>query len=171
MKSIFVTFAVAAAMLLPVAGCGNLSPRIQPKLQQQIDNQKGKIGEIESIQNGIKNDMFGMKQNAEIQNSKLDRVQSGLANVQTNTQYSGLTLFSGTGGLVTAIFGMAVLALIIFHYRGQAKMHEKAADMLAERIVSQQDPALEENVFKAAMYSDVEDKVYSLIKKHQAKKG
>jgi TolA-binding protein len=170
MKNLFFVLAVTAATMLPIAGCGNLSPRVNPKLQQQIDNQNGKIGEIESIQNGIKNDMLNMKEANNLQNSKLDKVQSGLANVQNTNEFHGLTLFSGNGGLVTGIFGMAVLALIMFHYRGQAKAHEKTADLLAERIVNQKDPSLEDNVFKAAMYSEVEDKVYSLIKKHQVKR-
>lgn len=154
-----------------ITGCGNLSPRLDPKLEEHIDNQNGKIGEIEHIQNGIKNEMLNLKQQAEIQNSKLDKVQNGVANLQNNTQYNGVQILSGSGGLVLGAIGMIILAFIAVSYRKQSITNAKTADMLAEKIVEKEDVGLETDVFKAAMYTDVEASVYNLIKKHQIRKG
>jgi outer membrane murein-binding lipoprotein Lpp len=158
-----------AAFLLFGSGCARINPRIDPKLDQKIDNQNGKIRDIESIQNGIKSDINGIKQNAEISNSKLDHVQNGLLNLQDSNRNSGIQIFSGSGGLVVGLCACVIIGFVALAYRRQAILHEKTADMLAARIVMQSNEHLEEDVFKAAMYTDVEEKVYSLIKKHQQK--
>lgn len=158
-----------AAFLLFGSGCARINPRIDPKLDQKIDNQNGKIRDIESIQNGMKNELNGIKQNAEISNSKLDHVQNGLLNLQDSNRNSGIQIFSGSGGLVLGLCVCVVIGFVALAYRRQSQLHEKTADMLAARIVMQNNDHLEEDVFKAAMYTDVEEKVYSLIKKHQQK--
>lgn len=166
----FIVSVMLAVSLLFVSGCGNLSPRFDPKLRQQIDNQNGKIGDIQTENNGLKNEILKLQQEQSIANSKLDKMQQGFANLQNNTEYNGVQILSGPGGLFVGLFGMFLLAFIAFYYRKTAQQSEKAANMLAERIVEIEDPILEDNVFKAAMYTDVEEKVYSLIKKHQMKR-
>ncbi len=160
---------ILTVLCCSLIGCGNLSPRLDPK--QHIDNQNGKIGQLETIQNGIKNEMLNLKQQAEIQNSKLDHVQNGLANIQNSTQYNGIQILSGPGGLFVGLLGMIILGFMVLAYRKQALTNAKTADMLAEKIVEKEDVSLEADVFKAAMYTDMETNVLNLIKKHQIKKG
>jgi predicted PurR-regulated permease PerM len=162
-KKIILFIAVVCAIL---PGCGNLSPR----QQQKIDNQNGKIGEIETMANSMKAEVGNLKANADIQNSKLDRIQNGLANIQANVENhnenSGVQILSGSGGLMIialAIFG----GIMSLYYRYHGKKSEKTANLLAERIVTRNDPVLVDNVFQAAMYSDVEEHVLNLIKKKQ----
>lgn len=147
------------------AGCARINPRVDPHLEEKIDNQNGKIRDMENIQNGIKNDINGIKQDAEITNSKLDHVQNGMLNMQESN--NGIQIFSGNGGLIVGFCVILIMAFVILSYRKQAVVNAKAADMLAARIVCQKNEDLEEDVFKAALYSDVEEKVYGLIKKHQ----
>jgi TolA-binding protein len=138
---------------LPLVGCGNLSPRINPELKQQIDNQNGRIDEIESNQNSIKNE--------------LESVQDGLLNVNNQSSNSGIQIFSGSGGLFLGLVGVLAIFVIMMHYQQKAKTAEKAADILAENIVHKNDEDLNENVFKAAMYTDAEEKIYNLVSKHR----
>lgn len=138
---------------LSFVGCGNLSPRIDPELKQQIDNQDGRIDEIESNQNSIKNE--------------LDNVQDGLMNISNQSNNSGVQIFSGSGGLFLGFVGILAVFIIMMHYRQKAVTAEKAADILAENIVQKDDPDLNENVFKAAMYTDAEESVYNLVLKHR----
>lgn len=144
-----------------LAGCGNLSPRFQPELRQKIDNQQGKIEEIESNQNSLKNEL-------EIRDSKLDKILNGIVNDQNNN--SGLQIFSGSGGLllglVTIVFLFSILFFMVY-YQQKAKAAEKIANILAENIVNQNNPDLEENIFKAAMHTDVEKKMLDLVSKYQ----
>lgn len=166
MKKLTMLF-LALFVMVGLSGCGNLSPRFDPKLDQKLNNQNGKIDSIETIQNGFKNDLFNLKQQAEIQNSKLDHVQSGMANLQSTNQNSGIQILSGTGGLLIAGVITIVAGFVVMGYRRQAKESDKAANLLAQQVALQGNEQLEENVFKAAMYTEVEEKVLALIKKHQ----
>lgn len=159
--------ALSFFLIFSIAGCGNLSPRFDPQLQ----NQNGKIGELETIQNGIKGEIGSLKQQAEIQNSKIDKVQSGLFNLQNNNAYNGVQIFSGPGGLIVGVIGMVILGFVVLSYRRKAIQNEKTADMLAEHIVKKEDPELETKVFQAAMFSGVEKNIYDVIKKHKAQKS
>lgn len=154
---------VAATCLLTTTGCGNFSPRQQPR----IDNQQGKINELENLANSLKAEIGKLQNQAEIQNSELDRVQQGLANYQSNQTNNGVQVFSGPGGLLIAGLIVVTLGVIAFTYRQEAVRQAKTADVLANRIVSKDDPELVEQVFQAAMYSDVEENVLNLIQKHQ----
>lgn len=163
MKRIILAIAAAICIgLLP--GCGNLSPR----QDQKIDNQNGRIDEIKNNQNGIMGEIGTLKNQAEIQNSKLDRIQQGLANFQSNNDNSGIQILSGPGGLVVGLVGILVVGVFLLHYRGLAKKHEKTANILAEKIVALNDPALEDAVFQAAMYTDVEENVLQIMKAKKA---
>jgi TolA-binding protein len=154
-------------LCLVLIGCGNLSPRLEPKLEQQIDNQNGKIGQLENNQNGIKNDMLNLRQQSEIQNSRLDKVQQGIANLQSNTSYNGIQILSGPGGLFLGFIGMIIIAYIAIRYRKEAILNYKTADMLAEKVAKSDNLELKAQIFEAAIDSDVEQRVYQLIKKHQ----
>lgn len=161
------TLFLALFVMVGLSGCGNLSPRFDPKLDQKLNNQNGKIDSIETIQNGFKNDLFNLKQQAEIQNSKLEHVQSGMANLQSTNQNSGIQILSGTGGLVIGGVIAIVAGFVALGYRRQAKDSDKAANLIAQQVALKADEELEENVFRAAMHTEVEEKVLSLIKKHQ----
>lgn len=163
-----ITFLFVGTLVI-LSGCAKINPRIEPKLDQKINNSDGKIRDIENFQNGVKSDINGIKQNAELTNSKLDHVQNGLANLnsQQTNHNNGLQILSGTGGLVIGLVGIGVLGFILLGYRRQAQMNEKVADILAGRIVNHGDDSLKEDVFKAALYSDVEGNVLNLIKKHE----
>ena len=153
----------ALAFCLFFAGCGNLSPRMQPK----IDNNQGKINELENLANSLKAEIGKLQNQAEISDSELERVQQGLANYQSNYQNTGVQIFSGPGGLIITMVGFLVIGIVAVAYRQEAKRNLKTADILASRIVTQGDPSLTEQVFQAAMYTDVENKILNLIQKHQ----
>ena len=169
----FILSFVAILCLAGMSGCGNLSPRLDPKLDQQLNNQNGKIDEIKNNQNGVMAEIGTLKQQAEIQNSKLDKVQQGLANLQINNsnENSGLQILSGSGGLMVGVIGVVGLCIVVMYYRSLAKMHEKTANILAERVFNMNDPALEEAVFQAAMHTDVEENVLKLFKKNKGLKA
>lgn len=162
----FILPIIAAFCLSLNSGCGNLSPRHD----QKIDNQNGHIDEIKSNQNGIMAEIGSLKNQAEIQNSRLDRIQQGMVNLQSNYENSGVQIFSGPGGLIVAIVGFVCLTLILLHYRNQAKVQEKTANILAEKIVQLDDPDVEEAVFQAVMYTNVEENALKIFKKQKTLK-
>jgi predicted PurR-regulated permease PerM len=162
MKRFFLAI-LTAASLFSMTGCGNLSPR----QNERIDNQNGKIGQIENMQNSMKAEIGKLQNQSEIQNSRLDRVQQGLLNYQKSEDNSGVQIFSGSGGIVVALVGFVGIFVVMLYYRKLAGDHAKTASLLAERIVSYNDPALTDAVFQAALHTNVQDKVLSLVKKHQ----
>jgi hypothetical protein len=155
---------LAAALLIFAPGCGNLSPRQQPR----IDDNEGQIQEMESMANSMKAEIMKLQSQADIQNSKLDKIQQGLANFQSTNENSGVQILSGSGGLIVAIISILGATVLVFIFRTQTARAEKTASLLAERIVSYQDPELEDLVFQAAMYTDVEENVLKVMKKFQA---
>jgi hypothetical protein len=163
MRLFLATLAVTFMLALP--GCGNLSPR----QEQEIDNQDGRIGEIENLANSNKLELGTLQSQSEITDSELDKIQQGMLNLQNTNENSGVQILSGPGGIAIAVITVCGLILLTstVHFRGEAKKYEKTADMFAQRIVSWDDPALEDEVFQAAMYTDVEDKVLDLIKRHK----
>ena len=163
MRRYFLTI-VAALCLLTAQGCGNLSPRQDP----EINDNQGQIGQVENMANSNKLELGNLQSQAEIQNSKLDKIQQGLANFQSTNENSGVQILSGQGGLLISLFTVLAACLMIIHYRGQAQKQEKVANMLAERIVQWDEPQLEDEVFQAAMYTDVEASVLKLMKKHKS---
>lgn len=152
-------------MLVAFSGCQRISPRFKPK----IDNENGKIDEIKNNQNGIMGEIGTLKNQAEIQNSKLNEVQQGVTNLQANNENSGIQILSGSGGMAVGAMLIICSTIIILHYRNQAILSEKTANILTERIVNMKNPELEDAVFQAAMYTNVEEKVLNLVNKHKAK--
>lgn len=150
-----------------LTGCGNLSPR----LRNEIDNQNGQIEELKNIQNGMNLELGKLRQEAEITNSNLEEVQQGVLNFNaklSSNENSGVQILQGDGALIL-IFGLAVIAMLLIHYRRLYKKNEKAANILAQQIASRDDPDLDDVVFQAAMYTDVEEEVYQLMNKHKKK--
>lgn len=163
MKLIFLTLSIFCFVF--ISGCGNLSPR----QNQKIDNSNGKIDEIKNNQNGIMSELGTLKNQQEIQNSRLDRIQQGLMNIQTSYENSGIQIFSGPGGLIVAIVGFICCTVLIMHYRSQAKTYEKTSNILAERIINSENPELEDQVFQAALYTNVEENILNIMKKAKTK--
>lgn len=157
---------VAAFLTLFVSGCG-FSP-LSPRQDQKIDNQNGKIGEIENMANSLKAEVGTLKQQNDIQNSQLEKLQQGVVNLQSNYDNSGVQILSGPGGLVFSIIAILAVSIIAIHYRTVSKNNEKTAEILAEKIVEMDNPYLEEEVFRAAMHSEVEENVLKIMQKHQS---
>lgn len=147
-----------------LSGCGNFSPR----QDQEIDNRNGRIDEIENLANSIKAEIGNLKQQNEIQNSQLDRMQQGVANLQSNYDNSGVQILSGPGGLAFSIIAIIAVSTIAVHYRNVSKQNEKTADVLAEQIVQMNNPWLEDQVFRACMHTGIEENVLKIIQKHQS---
>lgn len=156
---------IFAFCLLGIAGCGNLSPR----LENDIDNANGKIDEIRNNQNGIALELGKMKQNAEITDSQLSEVQQGMINLNTaisRNENSGVQILQGDGALML-VFGLGVIGMMLYYYRDRAVKSEKTASIMAEQIASFDDPVLNDEILRAAMFTDSEKDVYHLMKKHQ----
>lgn len=150
----------ALILALFAVGCGNLSPRdnFSPEFKQQLNNQNGRIGEIETLQNSIKAEIGRF-------DGKLSQIQQGFAN--SSNQNSGIQILSGPGGLMITLVGLVCVTMLMLHYRKLSIDNDKISNMLAERIAQREDPELEEQVFQACMYTDVEQKVYSLVTAHK----
>jgi hypothetical protein len=154
-----------AAVLGLLSGCAKLDPRLDNK----IDNQNGKIDEIRNNQNGIMMDVGKLKQDQQIQNSQLKEVQNGYLNLNNkmfNRENNGVQIFQGDGALIL-VFGLGVIALVFWHYRSTAKRHQKAAEIMAQQIAMHEDEELNDRVFRAVSNTEVESTVYKMVKKYQ----
>lgn len=156
---------VLFALALAGGGCAKINPR----LDQKLDNQNGQIDSIKNNQNGFISEIGNLRQQQQLQNSQLKDVQDGYLNMKNQMftrENSGVQILQGDGPL-TMIFGLGVVGLILWHYRAAAKTSEKAADIMAQQIAQADDPALHERVFRSAMYSDAESHVYKLLMKYK----
>lgn len=165
MKKITVLF-----LTVLLTGCGNLSPRINPQLKEEIDNQNGKIGQIENNQNSIKNDLFNLRSQSEIHDSQLREVQQGYFNLQRliseeNTNF-GIQIFSGTGGLLLYFITICVVVIMIiaiFYYKSMADKHSKISNLLTEKILKSQNVHLQKDILETATYTDIAQELYKLF--------
>jgi predicted PurR-regulated permease PerM len=148
-----------------LSGCGSLSPR----QDQKIDNSNGKIDEIKNNQGGIISEIGNLKNQQEIQNSKLERIQQGLLNIQNSYQNTGVQIFSGPGGLIVAILGFFCLTIVILHYKQKSDKYKETCNILTESLVNLHNPILEEKIFQAVMYTNSEDIVLELMNKAKNK--
>ncbi len=151
-----------------IVGCGNLSPRFNPKLKEEINNQNGEIDELRSNQNGMMNELGTINQKNEIQDSQLDRIQNGAF----NNQNTGFQIFSGSGGLFLA---MVMFILIFFfstmHYRNASITSNEAVNVMAKTIVEREDLELKEDILKAAAVTPkVEKAIQTSVEKQEALK-
>lgn len=146
-------------------GCANFNP----KLNNKIDNQNGKIDEIRNNQNGMMLEVGKLKQEANIQNSQLKEVQNGMLNLNaaiTKNENSGIQILQGDGALIL-VFSLGVIGMLLFYYRNKAVVNEKAAQIMAGELNRFNNPQLKEEVFRAALYSPAESKIYHLLTKFQ----
>lgn len=158
MKNWIASIAIAFVLLFS-SGCGNLSPR----LNNRIDNAEGKIGNLENMANSLKAEIAKLQTQTEIQSEKISQLQQGLANFQSNNENYGVQILSGPGGIMLSLFGVMALVLIALHYRKQSIVNEKTATILAQTLAASRDPVLEEEAFKAALHTEAEEKVLNLL--------
>lgn len=163
MKNALLSLIILSSLLL--TGCGNFSPR-SPK----INNQNGTIEELKNNQNGVMADLEALKNQQDIQNSRLDRIQQGILNLQNIYENSGIQILSGPGGTIVAIIGMGCLTIVVLHYRHKSKEYEKTANILAQKIVSMDDQNIENSIFESAMKQKCEGSVLKVFKRQKALK-
>jgi len=144
--------------LIPLAGCARLDP-LSPDLRQDIENQGGRIDDLQNNQNGFLLELGKLKNEQDIMAEQIGNLQQGLIN-QNN---SGIQILQGDGALI-AVFALGVIALLlIYYYKMKSDKNEEAADILAQQINLYDDDNLKENIFVAAMNSNVEREVYNCI--------
>lgn len=163
MRRIFI--GVLLALCLFGTGCA----RINPRQDQKIDNQNGKIDEIKSNQNGVMLDLLKLKQQSEIHDSQLKEVQTGMVNLNaavSKNENSGVQILQGDGALIL-VFALGVVGMLLYYFHSRAVKAEKSAEIMAMEIARQQDPVLEDNVLRAAMNTEFEAHVYHLLTKHK----
>lgn len=144
-------------------GCANFNPRMNPR----INNKDGNIEEIKNNQNGVMAEIGKLKQEAEIQNSKLDEVQNGLLNLNASVsrnENSGIQILQGDGALIL-VFSLAVIAMILYWYRERAINGEKTVAIMSKEIAKFNDAELNDNILKAAMLENKEIYVLNILKK------
>lgn len=124
-----------------LAGCGNLSPR--DNLSPRIDN-KGQIDRVE--------------QNQQLLRAEFEK----FLNRENNN--SGVQILQGDGGLVL-VFGLVTIFLILYYFYRTAESYRKTAEILAEQISRADNPDLEEQVKKAAEYTDHEKRIIELLRR------
>ncbi len=125
---------------------------MNPRLKQDINNQQGRIDRLENNQNSIR--------------AEIDRL--ALINKENNN--NGVQILQGDGGLFL-VFGLVVVFLVIFYFYKTAEGERKTAEILAEQVVRHQDQNLENNIMKAAEYTDVAEKVHHLLIKKRLGMG
>lgn len=154
---------ILLVLLVFLTGCA----RINPRLDQKIDNQNGRIDEIRNNQNGIMLELGKLRQDNQIQNSQLQDVQQGLLNLNwawSRNENSGVQILQGDGALVL-VFGIAVVGLLLYHFRERAVVAEKAAAIMADEVARLGDPDLTDKILRAALNTDAEIEVYRLLVK------
>jgi hypothetical protein len=162
---------ILLAVLLAVTFFGTGCARINPRLDQKIDNQQGKIDEIRSNQNGVMLDLLKLKQQTEIQDSQLKEVQQGVVNLNaavSRNENSGIQILQGDGALIL-VFALGVVGMILYYFYTRATKAEKSAQIMAQEIARRQDPLLEDNVLRAALNTESEANVYHLLQKNKLK--
>lgn len=146
-------------------GCAEISP-LSPQLDQKIDNQDGQIDDIRNNQNGFMAEIMKLRTEQEIMAKEIGNLQQGLIN--NSNQNSGIQILQGDGGLIM-IFAVVIIGmLLLYHYRSKFKESEKAANIIAQQVANYNDIDLENEIFLAAMNSEVEEKVYKLMVNNQA---
>lgn len=161
---------VALLALVLVSGCANrdnLSPFQQrAQMRQQLQNQNGKIGDLETMNNAVKNQLSELKASADVQARDIQAMQQGSGNKSN----SGVQLFQGDGAMIVILFlGLGGMALAggILYYRGKAVKSDKTAQILAQQLAAVDDDELHEKICMAALNSEVESEVYRLLVKNR----
>jgi len=149
--------------LLLLSGCSNFNPRNQPR----IDN-NGKIEDMKTNQNGIIAEIGKLRQDVQVQNSKLKEIQNGMLNINaaiSRNENTGVQIIQGDGALIF-VFSIIVIAMLLFWYRDRAVKSEKTAEVMAKEIAKLNDPELNDAILKEAIKTNNAKQVYSLLKKY-----
>lgn len=159
MKNIFLTMILCISFF----GCANFNPRMQNK----IDNRDGKIDEIKNNQNGLMLELGKLRQNAEIQNSKLREVQQGMFNLNAagiRNENTGVQILQGDGPMVV-IFALGTIALILY-YKRKADKNEKIANAMVAEVMQLNNQHLNDNILRSAMQNNLEVDIYRMMNKN-----
>ena len=157
---------LAVTLLGLLAGCGRIDP-LSPNLRNDIDNQNGKIDDIQNNQNGFLLELGKLKNDQQIMAENIQNMQQGLVN--RNNENSGIQILQGDGGLIAACAIAIIINLVVYHYKTRATKKEKIAEILAQEISLYNDLDLENKIFATAMNTEVEEDIYKLMVKHQQK--
>jgi hypothetical protein len=157
--------AITAGMILMFApGCPNISP-FSPQSKQRIDKIEGGVEELETTQNSLVAELQRLRQENTIMAEKIDRLQQAQGNFIN--QNSGVNIGDGfvIGSVVIIAFGM----FLVYHYRSEAIKHKEAGEILSQQVAMYDDQNLNDQIFMAAMNTNVEDKIYHMMVKSQGK--
>jgi hypothetical protein len=146
-------------LLLP--GC-----RFEPfknDLENDIQNQNGRIEDLKQNQNGIMAELAKIEQRTEITARDLKEVQTGM----NNDFNSGIQILQGDVGIITIVLILASGITGILFFRNKAEKAEKVANLFAEEISRRKDLDLENSIFMSAMNTDIEKDVLKTIRKKQ----
>lgn len=161
-------WAILVTFLFLFTGCADISP-LSPKLDQKIDNQDGQIEDIRSNQNGLMLELGKLRNQTDVNARDIGNMQQGVIN-QSN-QNSGVQILQGEGPLILAFALGTIAMLLIYHYRTKAAKNEKVVELLSDQIALYDDVNLDNEVFMAALHTDVEGDIYRSIVKSQEKTG
>ena len=152
-----------------LSGCsGNLSP-LSPRMNQKLNNQNGKIDELKTNQDSVAAEIGKLRNDTQVTADKINSFQQQQG--MLNKENSGVQIFQGDGALIAVIVLAALGMFLIFYYRSEALKAKQVNNILSHQIVQANDPDLEDQVFLAAMRSEVEPEVYHLMVKKQTQLG
>lgn len=155
-----ITIALIAGLLF-LTGCARIDP-FSPRQQQEIENQDGKIDEIKTNQNAIVAEFGKLRQNSNVEAEQLDNYQQGVINM------------SGDGIMISIVTITIIIMggiVVIIYYRNKADKNERVAKIFAHQVAQYDDVDLDDQVFLAAMNTNVENEVYHMMVKEQARTG
>jgi hypothetical protein len=148
--------------LIFLSGCANFNPRNNPK----IENKSGKIEDIRTNQNGIMAEIGKLRQEMEVNNSKLKEIQSGLVNINSaisRNENTGIQIIQGDGALIF-VFAIIVVGMFLFYYRDRAIKSEKTGELMAREIARFNSPKFETEILSIAAEENRAKDIYELIK-------
>jgi len=140
---------IAVICVIALSGCGNLSPRINPELEQQLEELKGNQNTLENNQNAIKIELGRLQNALEIQGEN-NEVQQGWLNIQAD-------------GILIGVFGIGTIGLLLF-YMYKSSKYKKVSTILADQVRMVDDWDLKDDIMAAAWNTEVEKTVYKMIK-------
>jgi hypothetical protein len=146
-------------VVLSMSGCANISPRNR----QNINNEKGEIGDIRNNQQGFMLELGKMKQDVQMIGSKLKEVQEGLINLNacvSRNENTGIQILQGDGALFL-VFSCAVL-VFIFYYKN--RKNEETLKTLTSRIVEVNDENLTNRIVDGIVEKNQADKIIKMLK-------
>jgi hypothetical protein len=146
-------------VVLSISGCANISPRNK----QNINNEKGEIGDIRNNQQGFMLELGKMKQDVQMIGSKLKEVQEGLVNLNacvSRNDNTGVQILQGDGSLFL-VFSCAVLAFI-FYYKN--RKNEETLKTLTDKIVEINDENLTNSIVDGIVEKDQAKKILKMLK-------